>query len=509
MLGRVRLYNLGFAIFTIGSVLAFLTPNMGPLGAVELIVFRIIQGIGGAFLFANSAAIITDAFPENERGQALGINMVSVLAGSLVGLTMGGVLAYYNWRYIFLVSVPIGIFGTAWAYMRLKEVGKIDRNQKLDIWGNITFALGLILILVGVTYGLEPYGTASMGWGDPWVMGALAAGSALLVAFPFIEVRVPYPMFRLELFKIRMFSAANFAGFLSAVGRGGVQIMLIILLQGIWLPLHGYSYESTPFWSGVYIAPMLLGFVVMGPISGRISDKRGAKGLATMGMLITAVTFFLLSLLPYDFVFWEFAVILFAMGIGGGLFASPNTVSIMNSVPPEHRGAASGMRATLMNLGQTLSLAIFFTIVLSALSGSLPSALATAVQNAGAGQLAQVFSAIPPTSALFAAFLGANPVGSILHALPNATVSTLSPQTVNYLTGKVFFPTAIAPAFMSALQLAFYIGVVLSVVAAAASLLRGTRVQARHVTIQGPEEARQPPSAELQGDRKSRPRRAA
>jgi MFS family permease len=240
--------------------------------------------------------------------------------------------------------------------------------------------------------------------------------------------------------------------------------MLVILLQGIWLPLHGYSYESTPFWSGVYITPMLLGFVVMGPISGRISDRRGARGLATIGMLITAVTFYLLSLLPYNFEFWEFAFILFAMGLGGGLFASPNTVSIMNSVPPEHRGAASGMRATLQNLGQTVSLAIFFTVVLSALSSSLPSAFGTALQSAGAGQLTKVFSSIPPTSALFAAFLGANPVRSIIAGLPPSAVSGLSPSTLNYLEGKVFFPTAIAPAFMGALQLAFYIGMVLSIV---------------------------------------------
>jgi len=486
MFGRVRLYNLGFAIFTVGSILAYLTPSNGALGAIELIVFRIIQGVGGAFLFANSAAIITDAFPENERGQALGINMVALLAGSLIGLTMGGILAYYNWRYIFLVSVPIGVFGTIWAYSRLKEVGRINRNQKLDFWGNFTFASGLILILVGVTYGLEPYGTASMGWGNPWVIASLAVGCGLLATFPFIESKVEYPMFRLELFRIRMFSAANFAGFLSAVGRGGVQIMLVILLQGIWLPLHGYSYESTPFWSGVYITPMLLGFVIMGPISGRISDKRGAKELATAGMLITAVAFFLLTLLPYNFVFWEFALIIFAMGLGGGLFASPNTVSIMNSVPPEHRGAASGMRATLQNLGQTVSLAIFFTIVLSALSGSLPSALSTALQNAGAGQLSQVFSSIPPTSALFAAFLGANPVGSILSALPQSTVSTLSQQTISYLTGKVFFPTAIAPAFMNALRLAFYIGVLLSLIAAVSSHLRGNR------TSSNPNSLRQP-----------------
>jgi len=476
MFGRVRLYNLGFAIFTVGTILAYLTPNTGDLGALELIIFRIVQGVGGAFLFANGAAIITDAFPENERGQALGINMVSVLAGSLIGLVMGGVLAYYNWRYIFLVSVPFGVLGTIWSYAKLKETGRINRNQKLDIWGNLTFAVGLTLILVGVTYGLLPYGTSAMGWSDPWVLGALGLGGAMLVAFPFIETRVKSPMFRMDLFKVRAFSAGNFAGFLGAMGRGGVQIMLIILLQGIWLPLHGYSYSSTPFWSGVYITPMLLGFVIMGPLSGRISDRRGARGLATFGMAVTAGSFLLLSVLPYDFVFWQFAIILFVMGLGGGLFASPNTVSIMNSAPPEDRGAASGMRATLQNVGQTASIAVFFTIILSALSGSLPAALGTAVINAGAAQLAPAFISIPPTSALFAAFLGYNPVQSILADPRIAPLATTLPRTVtSYLTGQTFFPNAIAPAFMSSLREAFYIGAGLSVVAAITSALRGSK----------------------------------
>jgi EmrB/QacA subfamily drug resistance transporter len=496
MLGRVRLYNLGFAIFTVGTFLAFLTPNTGDLGALELIVFRIVQGVGGAFLFANGAAIITDAFPENERGQALGINMVSILAGSLIGLIMGGVLAYYNWRYIFLVSVPVGLFGTVWSYAKLKEVGRINRNQKLDVWGNVTFAVGLTLLLVGVTYGLLPYGSSSMGWSNPSVILTLAAGTALLAAFPFIETRVKSPMFRLDLFKNEAFTAGNIAGFLAAMGRGGVQIMLIVLLQGIWLPLHGYSYSSTPFWSGIYITPMLLGFVVMGPLSGRLSDRRGARGLATMGMLITTATFLLLSALPYDFVFWQFALILFVMGIGGGLFASPNTVSIMNSAPPEHRGAASGMRATLQNVGTTASTAVFFTIVLSALSGSLPSALSAAVTNAGAAQLAPVFTSIPPTGALFAAFLGYNPVGSILSDPRVAQLAASIPQSVtSYLTGQSFFPTAIAPAFMSSLQEAFYIGAALSLVAAIASALRGKgKAAAWAVRVTGSKEAGATPS---------------
>ena len=474
--GRVKLYNLGFAIFTVGSTLCYLTPSVGSAGAIELISFRIVQGVGAAFLFSNSAAIITDAFPENERGQALGINMVAVLAGSLIGLIGGGVLASIDWRLIFLVNVPIGVFGTIWSYTKLKEVGTIKRNQRLDVWGNVTFGVGLTLLLVGVTYGLIPYGTLPMGWSNPWVISSLACGGTLLLAFPFIESRVPEPMFRLELFRIRMFSAGNFAGLLAAIGRGGVQLMLIILLQGIWLPLHGYSYSSTPFWSGIYLTPMLIGFVMMGPIGGRISDKHGAKLLATLGMAITAGSFVALSVLPFNFDFLTFAVILFVMGLGGGMFASPNVASIMNSVPREHRGVASGMRATLQNIGQTMSLAIFFTIVLEALSGSLPGALASAVSSNGAPQLAPYFSSISPTNALFAAFLGYNPVGSILASLPPSVVVPQAIQTV--LKSQTFFPNAIAGAFMSALQDAFYIGAALSVVAAVASALRGKPMHA-------------------------------
>jgi len=464
--GRVKLYNVGFAVFTIGSVLGYLTPNTGDAGALELIIFRMVQGVGAAFLFANGVAILTDAFPEKERGQALGINMVAVIAGSMLGLTLGGVLATINWRYIFLVNVPIGVFATAWAFLKLKEVGTIKRKQKIDVWGNLTFGGGLTLLMLGVTYGLLPYGASYFGWGSPWVIGSMLGGAALLVGFFFIEGRVKDPMFRLDLFKINAFRAGNIASFLASMGRGGTQIMLIILLQGIWLPLHGYAYKSTPFWSGLYITPLLLGFVMMGPISGRLADRRGARGLATGGMLISAVCLLLLTFLPYNFIFWQFAVVLFVMGLGGGLFASPNTVAIMNAVPPETRGAASGMRATVQNTGMSASTAVFFSIVLVALGASLAPALTAAVQSAGAPQLAAAFKGLPPTAALFAAFLGYNPVASIV---PASVMSSLPASTQASLTGLTFFPTAIAPAFTAALHDAFYIASGLTFVAAASS----------------------------------------
>ncbi|XES77766.1 MAG: MFS transporter [Candidatus Bathyarchaeia archaeon] len=474
MFGRVRLYNLGFAIFTVGSILLFLTPNQGDLGAIEIIVFRIIQGIGAAFLFANSAAIITDAFPANERGKALGINQVAFLAGSLVGLVLGGVLAVYDWRLVFLVSVPVGIAGTVWSYWKLKEQGTVRRHQKMDLWGNITFGVGLTLLLVGITYGLVPYGDSPMGWGSPWVIGSLVTGIALLIAFPFIEKRAPDPMFRLDLFKIRSFSMGNFAGFLGAMARGGVMIMLIVLLQGIWLPLHGFSYEDTPFWAGIFMIPMSLGIALTGPISGWLSDKHGARTLSTAGMIISGVAFLLFALLPVNFDYLPFAAILFVLGLGNGIFFSPNMASIMNSVPPEHRGVASGMRATLQNCGQTISQGIFFAIIIISLTATLPGALSTAVTTAGApAQVGQVFASTPAAGALFGAFLGYNPIGTILQGVPQALVASIPPNTYNYITGTVFFPTAISSPFMVALQEAFYIGAIMCFIAAACSALRG------------------------------------
>lgn len=482
MFGRVRLYNLGFAIFTVGSILLSIIPNQGDAGAIELIIFRIIQGIGGAFLFANSAAILTDAFPSNERGKALGINQIAFLAGSLIGLVLGGVLAIVNWRLVFLVSVPVGVIGTVWSYLKLKEQCNIKKHQKLDIWGNIAFGGGLTLVLTGFIYGLIPYGTSSMGWANPWVVASLVSGVSLLVAFPFIENRVAEPLFRLDLFKIRAFTAGNLASFFSSMSRGGVMIMLIILLQGIWLPLHGYSFDSTPFWAGIFMIPMSIGFVLTGPISGWLSDKHGARLLATLGMVISAIAFIGFVLLPVDFVYLAFAAVLFVMGIGGGVFAAPNMASIMNSVPAECRGAASGMRATIQNSAMMISQAVFFTIIIVSLSATLPSALSAAVTSAGASpQIAQIFSSTPASGALFGAFLGYNPVATILHTLPASVVSTIPTSTMNYLTGSTFFPNAISSPFMTALREAFIIGAVMCVIAAVCSSLRG-----RKYTHEGP-----------------------
>ena len=475
MYGRVKLYNIGFAIFTLGSILLFLTPDKGDAGAMEIIIFRLVQAVGASFTFSNSAAILTDAFPPDERGKALGLNTISFLSGQFVGLILGGVLAFYNWRYVFLVSVPVGILGTVWAYLKLRETPLPTRAKKIDLWGNITFVAGLTIFLIGITYALLPYGTDSMGWGNPWVLAALGFGAILLVIFPFIESRVEDPMFRLDLFKNRVFTLANTAGFLSSLARGGMFFILILLLQGIWLPLHGYSYESTPFWAGIFMLPLTAGFVIMGPLSGWLSDKYGSRGFATGGLLLIALSFLILASLPYDFDYPAFALALLIMGIGNGMFGSPNIASIMNSVPPEDRGVASGMRSMLQNSGMVVSMALFFTIVIVSLTHLFPPALAASLTSTGAPELVAPMSAIPPTGALFAAFLGYNPVHTILVAMPAVTVAAISPATVALLTGTTWFPTTLAGAFMPSLRLSFYIGAILSIIAAILASRTGSR----------------------------------
>jgi MFS family permease len=473
MAGRVKMYNLGFAIFTLGSILLLVTPGQGNVAAIQLIGYRVIQGIGGAFLFANSAAILTDAFPHDQRGLALGLNQIAAIAGSVIGLILGGVLSAIDYRLIFLVSVPVGLLGTVWAYVALREIARPQGRQRIDLPGNVTFAAGLTILLIGITYGLLPYGGSPMGWANPMVIGALALGVLLLVAFLVVETKVPEPMFRLELFKIRMFAAGNLAGLLAAIGRGGLQFMLIIWLQGIWLPLHGYSYQVTPLWAGIYMIPMLAGFLIMGPISGMLSDRFGARGFATAGMLVSGATFLLLTTLPADFPYPAFAALLLVMGLGMGLFSSPNTASIMNSLPPEHRAAGSGMRATFMNSGTLVSLGLFFTLVILGLAHSLPTTLYAGLTAHGVPPaVAAHISHLPPTSALFAAFLGYNPMANLL---PAAVLAHLPASAQATLLGHHFFPSLISPPFMRGLHLAFYFGAGLSVIAAVASLLRGRR----------------------------------
>jgi MFS family permease len=473
MYGRVKIYNAGFAIFTLTSIILSLDPFSGGGGALWLIGWRVLQAIGGAMLMANSAAIITDAFPARQRGMALGVNIVSALAGSFIGLVAGGVLAEWDWRSIFWVNIPLGVLGTVWAYRSLHDTGA-RRKATIDWWGNATFAVGLTAVLAAITYGIQPYGGHTMGWTNPWVLAGLIGGGLVLVVFGVIESRVAEPMFPLALFRNITFTSGNAANLLSAVARGGLQFMLIIWLQGIWLPLHGYSYESTPLWAGIYLVPMTIGFLLAGPVSGYLSDRFGPRPFATGGLLVMAASFVGLLLLPGDFSYPLFGVLIFVNGLGGGLFAAPNTSLVMSSVPANMRGAASGMRATFMNAGQVLSIGVFFSLMVAGLAGSLPSTLSSGLTAQGvpaavAGQVAQV----PPVGTLFAAFLGYNPMAELLGP---QVLGALPAQNAAALTGLEFFPRLISGPFHDGLVIVFWLAIAMAVVGALASLLRGGQV---------------------------------
>jgi MFS family permease len=474
MFGRVRMYNLGFAIFTVGSIFLTVTWMHGSSAALWLIIWRVVQGIGGAFLFANSAAILTDAFPANQRGTALGMNAIAAIAGSFIGLLLGGVLGPINWHYVFLVSAPIGAFGTIWAYFMLKDIGT-RRPARMDWWGNILFAAGLIAILVGITYGLLPYGGHPMGWTNPWVLTAMFGGLAALVIFGFVETKVAQPLFRLSLFRIRAFAAGNIANFMLALGRGGMQFMLIIWLQGIWLPLHGYSFSQTPLWAGIYLVPLTIGFLVSAPLSGVLSDRYGAKAFTVGGALLTALSFFLLLFLPVNFPYLVFALIIALNGLGSGLFASPNRAEMMNSVPADQRGAAGGIIATFQNTAFVLSIGIFFSLMVAGLSSTLPGALSggLAAQGIPAAAAHQI-SHLPPIGVLFAAFLGYNPMQHLLGPL----LAHLPAGHAAYVTGRQFFPHLITAPFHDGLGVAFAFAIAANVIAAIASLLTGKRKRA-------------------------------
>ncbi len=473
MFGRVRMYNAGFAVFLVGSVLLSVDPLDGGHGALWLIVFRVVQGVGASMLMANSAAIITDAFPVQQRGLALGINMVAGIAGSFIGLVLGGLLSEVSWRLVFWVNVPIALVGTAWAYRSLREIA-VTRRARPDWWGNISFGIGLTAILAAIVYGIEPYGGHTMGWTNPWVVAGLVGGAALLIVFCVVETRVDEPMFDLHLFRIRAFTAGNAAQWLNAVARGGLQFMLIIWLQGIWLPQHGYAYADTPLWAGIYLLPLTAGFLVAGPVSGWLSDHFGARAFATGGMVVVAASFGGLLLLPTNFPYVGFALLIALSGIGSGLFASPNSAAIMNSVPASQRGAASGMRATFQNSGMVLSIGIFFSLMVVGLASSLPDTLSTGLtQNGVPPAAAHQVASLPPVGVLFAAFLGYNPIRTLLG--PTGALDHLSAQHQATLTGRSFFPHLISGPFHHGLVIVFSLAIVMSLIGAAASLMRGGR----------------------------------
>ena len=472
MFGRVRIYNLGFVVFTVSAIALSFDPFHLGGGAVWLIAWRVIQGVGGAMLMATSSAILTDAFPANQRGMALGTNMVAAVAGSFLGLLIGGVLSEWHWKAVFWVGVPIGVLGTIWSYRSLREIGTRTAGR-LDWAGTLTFGLGLTVLLIGITYGIQPYGDSSTGWTNPWVLGSIAAGLALLLVFCFVELRAESPMVDIRLFRSAAFGMGNLAGFMSSMGRGGLQFMLIIWLQGIWLPLHGYSFESTPLWAGIYLLPVTVGFLVAAPVAGTLSDRFGARPLTVGGMLLMAATFVALLLIPVNFDYWIFASLVFLNGLGGGIFTAPNTAAIMSSVPAEQRGAASGVRSTFFNGGNSLSIGIFFSLMIVGLAHTLPTAMSTGLEQQGVSSaVAQDVAQLPPVGSLFAAFLGYNPMAELLapsHALQQPGVNA------DTLTGQEFFPQLITEPFHSGLTVVFLAAAVMMVIGAIASMFSAGR----------------------------------
>ena len=472
MFGRVRIYNIGFAVFTVAAIALSFDPFHLGAGAVWLIVWRVVQGVGGAMLMASSSAILTDAFPANQRGMALGVNMVTAVAGSFLGLLIGGALAEWHWQAIFWVGVPIGLAGTVWSMRSLREIGQRTPGR-LDWAGTITFGVGLTVLLIGITYGIQPYGQSTTGWTNPAVLGSIVARLVLLVVFCVVELKVAQPMVNIRLFRSTAFGMGNLAGLMSSVGRGGLQFMLIIWLQGIWLPLRGYDFESTPLWAAIYMLPITVGFLLAGPVAGALSDRYGARPLTVGGMALMAVSFLALVMIPVDFDYRVFALLIFLNGVGGGIFTAPNTAAIMSSVPAAERGAASGVRATFFNAGSSLSIGIFFSLMIVGLANTLPGALSSGLQEPGvSASVAQQVADLPPVGSLFAAFLGYNPIAELLepfHALQQPGVNA------DELTGQTFFPHLIIEPFHAGLTVVFIAAAVMMVIGMVASLFNPGR----------------------------------
>lgn len=472
MYGRVRMYNLGFVVFTIAAVALSFDPFQLGGGAVWLIAWRVVQGVGGALLMATASAVLTDAFPATQRGMALGVNMVAAVAGSFLGLLIGGVLAEIHWQAIFWVGVPLGIIGTIWSVRSLREVG-VRTPARIDWAGTITFGVGLTVLLVGITSGIQPSGDHSTGWTNPVVLGSIGAGALLLVSFYVIERRVDQPMVDVRLFSSAAFGMGNLAGLMASVGRGGLQFMLIIWLQGIWLPLHGYSFESTPLWAGIYMLPMTAGYLIAGPLAGSLADRYGARPFTVGGMLLAAFSFVALVMIPVNFNYLLFAGLIFLNGLGGGIFTAPNTAAIMSSVPAAQRGAASGVRATFFNAGSSLSIGIFFSLMIVGLAHSLPDAMSRGLQQQGIpAALAHQVAGTPPVSSLFAAFLGYNPMAELLAPSNGLALPGVNAEV---LTGKTFFPQLISEPFHTGLVVVFGAAAVMMLIGATASLFNPGR----------------------------------
>src|ERR687888_21249 len=345
MFGRVKLYNMGSALFTLGSGLCSISQT-----GEQLILFRIIQALGAAFLFSNSAAIITDTFAENERARALGLNQTAIVIGSVIGLVLGGFLTtYLGWRSIFWVNLPIGTFATIWSYLKLRELGVI-RQEKIDWLGNITFAGGLSMILVGVTL-------ANFRIVAPFeIFLSIIGGLSLLVLFIIIEKKIPKPMFDLSLFKIRPFTGGNIAIFLNALARGAFTLIMSFYLQGPSMRLNSLE-------AGIYLIPVSAALAVFAPVSGWLYDKYKLRIFTSIGLLVSAAGFFSLTTIGVTTSFYEIVMPLAMIGAGMGIFASPNRASIMSSVPPARRGVSASISTTFVMVGNSFSIGLVFLIM--------------------------------------------------------------------------------------------------------------------------------------------------
>ena len=470
MFGRVKIYNLGFVVFTLASIALSLDPLTGSGGAMWLIGWRFVQAFGGAMLMANSAAILTDAFPANKRGMALGINQIAGISGQFVGLLLGGLLAAVDWRLVFWVNVPIGLFGTVWAYKSLREIAT-TRRARIDWVGNIMFVLGLGTLLVAITHGIQPYGGHATGWTNPWIIGGLIGGIVMLSAFGIFETKIAEPMFQMSLFKIRAFAAGTRP---ACSARSPAAVCSSCWSSGSRASgSHSTATTSRSLRCGPGSTPPLTaGFLIAGPISGTLSDRYGQRLFATSGLLLAALCFVGLSLLPVDFSYWVFALLIFGNGIGSGLFASPNTSAIMSSVPARHRGSASGMRSTFQNSGMALSIGIFFSPTIAGLASTLPKTLSAGPTAQGVpASVATQVSHLPPVSTMFAALLGYNPVKNLL--APSGVLSRLPAHNAAVLTGRQFFPHLISAPFHHGLVIVFTAAAIMSLTGALVSLLRG------------------------------------
>ncbi len=348
LFGRVRLYVLGFAVFTLGSLLCGLSQT-----GTELVVFRLVQAVGAGFLFANSAAIITDAFPPNERGRALGINQISIVVGAVAGLILGGLItSTIGWRWIFFVNVPIGVVATLRAWLDLHEIALREEHPRIDWVGNAAFAVGLTLILAGVTLG------ALGDVGGAVALTTIALGGAMLVVFVWIESRVPSPMLDLSLFRNRVFATTTTATLLNALARGAFTFVLVFYLQGPPRYLD-------PFTAGLALIPVSASLATFGPISGWLSDHYGPTWFSIGGLLVSASGFLWLSTIGPAESFLALTPPLLLVGAGMGLFASPNRAVMMTAVAPNRRGVASGIGTTFVNTGATVSLGVTLVIMSS------------------------------------------------------------------------------------------------------------------------------------------------